>query len=158
MTQEECEAKNAIVNATLDLLLPSLSASCSKLVGSTRNISCADFTNDCDISYVSLVNATSNTTLATNLPAAGTAFCNSTRVTFLAATEFFLGMVNFNVTGSNGFTLNRTDQKAPYYMFPKYPLGVLGGRRFVAGDYTLTVTSQYDVHRSKVIKFRANHC
>jgi hypothetical protein len=152
MTPEECEAKNANVNATLDLLLPSLSANCSKLVGSTRNISCADFTNDCDISYVSLVNATSTTTLAT-------AFCNSTRVTFLAATEFFLGIVNFNVTsGSNGFTLNRTDQKAPYYTFPRYPLSVLGGRRFLAGDYTLTVTSQYDVHCSKVIKFRANHC
>jgi hypothetical protein len=161
LMQEECEAKNANVNATLDLLQPTLSANCSKLVGSTRNISCAEFTKDCDISYVSLINTTSPTTattMVTSLPNKGTTFCNSTRITFLAATEFFLGTLNFNVTGSNGFSVNRTDQKAPYYMHPRTAAGALGGRRFPAGDYTLTVTSLYDAHRSKEIQFRANHC
>jgi hypothetical protein len=154
LTQEECEAKIPAVGDALDELQPTLSTTCSALVGSSRDITCSEFTTDCDITSVSLVNAASNMVISTLL-SSGTTFCNSTKVNFLAATEFFLGNVSFAVSGPN-ILHNRTDTHDPYYMYSRR--GMPLGRYFPSGDYTLTVQSQYDPTRTKTIKFRANHC
>jgi hypothetical protein len=157
LTQLECEAKIPAVGVALDALQASssLSPTCSALLASSRDITCSEFTTDCDITSVSLVNAATNAVMYT-LPPTGTTFCNSTKVNFLAATEFFLGTVNFYLTGPTIVANNRTDSHEPYYMYSRRGLPL--GRYFPSGDYTLTVTSVYDAARSKTINFRANHC
>jgi hypothetical protein len=146
-----CQAKIPAVDDALEQLERTLpSATCRKLVGSSRDISCHEFTNDCGVSYVSLMDR--STVLVQKLPPTGTTFCQSTRVSFLATASFWLGEISFELKSTNGFSDQHSEDEAPYYMHGD------SGKEYKAGNYTLTVASQYVVNQTQTIRFRVNNC
>jgi hypothetical protein len=160
LTMATCQGKIPAVDDALKALersLTSLSASCRKLVGSSRDISCHEFTNDCGVSYVSLMDAR-KAVLVPKLPPTGTVFCQSTKVSFLATTSFWLGEVNFDLKSSSSSSTNggvseqHSQDEAPYYMDGD------SGQDYKAGNYTLTVSSQYMANQAQTIQFRVNPC
>jgi hypothetical protein len=157
LTRPECEAKIPAVNAALSVLQASLTSPCKDVMGLSRTITCQQFSMDCSISYINLVNATSNKVMVANVSASGVTFCKSSYVTWQASTAFFQGSVNFFLTGPNGYISNRTEEKAPYFMYGNKGADV-DGKLYPAGNFTLTVKSQYDVGRPKTILFRAENC
>jgi hypothetical protein len=158
LTMATCQGKIPAVDDALKALERSatMSASCRKLVGSSRDISCHEFTNDCGVSYVSLMDArNTNTVLVPKLPPTGTVFCQSTKVSFLATTSFWLGEVNFDLKSSStngGVSEQHSQDEAPYYMDGD------SGQDYKAGNYTLTVSSQYMANQALTIQFRVNPC
>jgi hypothetical protein len=152
LTMASCQAKIPAVDDALKQLERSLpsSGSCRKLVGSSRDISCHEFTNDCGVSYVSLMDR--GAVLVQKLPPTGTTFCQSTKVSFLATTSFWLGVINFDLKSTNGFSDQRSEDEAPYYMDGD------SGKEYQAGNYTLTVASQYSDNQVQTIRFRVNSC
>jgi hypothetical protein len=157
LTQAECEAKIPAVNAALNVLQASLLTPCKTVMGLKRNITCQEFSMDCSISYINLVNATSDKIMVANVSASGVTFCKSSYVTWEASTAFFQGSVNFFLTGPNGYMSNRTEDKAPYFMYGNKGADA-DGKLYPTGNFTLTVKSQYDMARPKTILFRAENC
>jgi hypothetical protein len=156
LTRAECEAKIPAVNAALNVLQASLNTPCKTVMGLKRNITCQEFSMDCSISYINLVNATSDTIMVANVSNSVT-FCKSSYVTWQASTAFFQGSVNFFLTGPNGYMSNRTEDKAPYFMYGNKGADA-DGKLYPTGNFTLTVKSQYDQARPKTILFRAENC
>jgi hypothetical protein len=156
LTRAECEAKIPAVNSALNVLQASLNTPCKSVMGLTRTITCQDFSTECSISHIHLINATSDTIMKANVTS-GVTFCKSTFVTWQAATEFFQGSVNFFLTGPNNYMANRTEEHAPYFMYANKGADA-NGKYYPTGNFTLTVKSQYELARPKTITFRAENC
>jgi hypothetical protein len=150
----------AAMHAAITALQPSLSSTCRALVA-TRTVECASVATECGILAVQLVNATSDTVLGKDLVSDEMVhFCKTDHVTFHAVTDFFIGRVNFvvqSMSGAGTYFANRTETVEPYYMHGNMGTEI-DGTYFPVGNYSLTVTSEYDPMQSKTFRFRSNRC
>jgi hypothetical protein len=160
MTMAACQAKIPAIHAALDTLQPSLTAPCQALLSAPRDITCQEFTTDCDVGLVKLVNADENSIVSGSVSASGTAFCQSDGISFEAATKFSVGLVHFVVStpGSTSIVYNRTATEPPYYFNGETELGEPKGVNFPLGTYTMKITSDYDPLHAKTFAFTVNNC
>jgi hypothetical protein len=183
-----CQAKLPAIHAALDTLLPLLTPPCRALVSAPlRDITCQEFTTDCGVKQVKLVNADENSIMSSSIVSSSsltattsgttTAFCQSVGVSFEAAAKFSVGLVRFVVssssmtagssssssssTGSGDVVVvyNRTATEAPFYFNGETALGEPKGVNFPLGMYTMTITSDYSpLSGAQSFPFTVNNC
>jgi hypothetical protein len=177
MTLASCQAKIPAIHAALDTLQPSLTPPCRALVSAPlRDITCQEFTTDCGVQQVKLVNADENSILSSNVVSSSTttsvtstAFCQSVGVSFEAAAKFSVGLVRFVVSSSTAgssstesdvvVVYNRTATEAPFYFNGETALGEPKGVNFPLGTYTMTITSDYSpLSGGQSFPFTVNNC
>jgi hypothetical protein len=159
MTMDTCRAKIPTIHAALNALQPSLTPPCQALLSAPRNITCQEFTTDCDIKLVKMVSTDESSMQSVSVSSSptGKSFCQSEGISFEAATKFSVGLVHFVVSAPTGVVYNRTATKAPYYFNGENALGPKGVT-FPLGTYTMTITSDYEPLSSKSFAFTVKNC
>lgn len=153
------------MNAALIGVKALVSSPCKSFIDA-RSVQCVPSTTNCGIIGIHLINAIGDSVNATHIETYsarhnGTilSFCKSQKVSFHAETDFFIGRVNFVIRGvGHSFASNRTENAEPYYMYGNNGDSIDGKYFSTVGNYSLTITSEYDAQNNVTVAFQTRNC